>query len=71
MDCLCKKPLAFAKAETLRKRLLPDSAQYEQLFVFIRHNGPPTNNHAEGDLRPPSFFEKSVLAPAATLPQTT
>jgi transposase len=61
LDCLCRKPLAFAKAETLRKRLLPDSAEYEQLFVFIKHNGPPTNNHAERALRPLVIFRKVCL----------
>ena len=57
----CKDPLTFAKAETLRKRLLPDSPEYEQLFAFITHNGPPTNNHAERSLRPLVIFRKVCL----------
>jgi len=61
LDCLCNKPLAFAKAETPRKRILPDSPEYEQLFVFIKHNGPPTNNHAERALRPLVIFRKVCM----------
>lgn len=61
LDALCQNPLAFAKAETLRKRLLPDSQQYEQLFVFITLKGPPTNNLAERSLRPLVIFRKVCL----------
>ena len=61
LDSLCQNPLAFAKAETLRKRLLPDSPEYEHLFAFITHNGPPTNNHAERSLRPLVIFRKICL----------
>lgn len=61
LDSLCRNPLAFAKAETLRKRLLPNSPEYEQLFAFITHNGPPTNNHAERSLRPLVIFRKICL----------
>ncbi|HEY5704574.1 MAG TPA: transposase [Terrimicrobiaceae bacterium] len=61
LDALCKKPLVFAKAETLRKRLRPDSPEYEELFAFITHNGPPTNNHTERSLRPLVIFRKVCL----------
>jgi transposase len=61
LDAFCKSPILFAKAETLRKRLLPDSPEYEHLFSFITHNGPPTNNHAERSLRPLVIFRKICL----------
>ena len=57
----CKKPLAFQTAETLRKRLLPKAREYEQVFAFIAHDGPPTNNHAERSLRPMVIFRKVCL----------
>ena len=58
---ICSKPLAFEKAETLRKRLLPTSREYPQLFAFIEHGGPPTNNHAERSLRPLVIFRKVCM----------
>lgn len=58
---ICCKPLAFEKAETLRKRLLPTSREYPQLFAFIEHGGPPTNNHAERSLRPLVIFRKVCM----------
>jgi len=58
---ICRKPLAFAKAETLRKRLIPTSREYGQLFAFIEHGGPPTNNHAERSLRPLVIFRKVCM----------
>jgi len=58
---ICRKPLAFAKAETLRKRLIPTSREYSQLFTFIEHGGPPTNNHAERALRPLVIFRKVCM----------
>lgn len=58
---ICRKPLAFEKAETLRKRLLPTSREYPQLFAFIEHGGPPTNNHAERSLRPLVIFRKVCM----------
>jgi transposase len=58
---ICRKPLAFGKAETLRKRLIPTSREYPQLFAFIEHGGPPTNNHAERSLRPLVIFRKVCL----------
>jgi hypothetical protein len=63
----CRKPPAFEKAETLRKRLIPTSREYPQLFAFIEHGGPPTNNHAERSLRPPVIFRKVCMGtPSAT-----
>lgn len=58
---ICRNPLAFEKAETLRKRLLPTSREYPQLFAFIEHGGPPTNNHAERSLRPLVIFRKVCM----------
>ena len=51
-------PLAFAKAETLRKRLIPGAREYNELFTFIDFDGPPTNNHAERAVRPLVIFRK-------------
>ncbi len=50
-----------AKAETLRKRLLPGAREYDEVFAFIRFDGPPTNNHAERALRPLVIFRKVCL----------
>lgn len=61
LDTICRKPLSFEKAETLRKRLIPTSSEYPQLFAFIEHGGPPTNNHAERSLRPLVIFRKVCL----------
>lgn len=61
LDRICKNPLAFPKAETLRKRLLPKAREYEQVFAFIVHDGPPTNNHVERSLRPMVIFRKVCL----------
>lgn len=61
LDGICKKPLAYPKAETLRKRLLPKAREYQQVFAFILHHGPPTNNHAERSLRPMVIFRKVCL----------
>lgn len=61
IDRICRKPLAFKKAETLRSRLLPASREYPQLFTFIEHDGPATNNHAERALRPLVIFRKVCL----------
>ena len=47
LDTLCSKPLAYAKAETLRKRFIPGAREYNEVFTFIDFGGPPTNNHAE------------------------
>jgi hypothetical protein len=61
LDRICKHPQAYPKAETLRKRLLPKAREYEQVFAFIVHDGPPTNNHAERSLRPMVIFRKVCL----------
>lgn len=47
---ICKQPLSFKPAETLRTFLIgPDQ---KHLFTFLRIPGvPPTNNHAEQSLR--------------------
>ncbi len=59
--------MAFPKAETLRKRLLPKAREYEQVFAFIIHDGPPTNNHAERSLRPMVIFRKVCLCTRSSI----
>jgi hypothetical protein len=61
LDLICEKPLAFPKAETLRKRLLPGAREHKEVFAFINFGGPPTNNHAERALRPLVIFRKVCL----------
>jgi len=57
LKAICKQPLRFKPAETLRKYLLgPDQ---KSLFTFLRIPGvPPTNNHAEQSLRKMVIFRK-------------
>jgi len=54
---ICKQPLRFKPAETLRRYLIgPDQ---KNLFTFLRIPGvPPTNNHAEQSLRKMVIFRK-------------
>lgn len=61
LDLICEKPVGFAKAETLRKRLIPSAREYEQVFAFVEFDGPPTNNHAERALRPLVIFRKICM----------
>ena len=61
LDRICSHPLEFAKAETLRKRLLPAAREHDEAFAFVRFGGPPTNNHAERALRPLVIFRKVCL----------
>lgn len=61
LDRICSPPLEFAKAETLRKRLLPAAREHAEAFAFARFGGPPTNNHAERALRPLVIFRKVCL----------
>ncbi len=58
---ICSKPLAFDKAETLRKRLIPGAREHSEVFTFIRFDGPATNNHAERALRPLVIFRKVCM----------
>ena len=54
---ICKKPLVFKPAETLRAYLAGPEQKY--LFTFLRHPGvPPTNNLAEQSLRHLVIFRK-------------
>jgi transposase InsO family protein len=54
---ICKKPLAFKPAETLRGYLFGPEQKY--LFTFLRHPGvPPTNNLAEQAIRQLVIFRK-------------
>lgn len=54
---ICKRPLVFKSAETLRAYLAGPEQKF--LFTFLRHPGvPPTNNHAEQSLRKLVIFRK-------------
>jgi len=57
LKVLCKQPLGFKPAETLRTYLI--SPEKKNLFTFLRIPGvPPTNNHAEQSLRKIVIFRK-------------
>lgn len=54
---LCKQPLRFKPADTLRTFLI--GREQKHLFTFLRIPGvPPTNNHAEQSLRHMVIFRK-------------
>lgn len=54
---ICKLPLRFRPAETLRTHLT--GAEQKSLFTFLRYQGvPPTNNHAEQSIRHLVIFRK-------------
>jgi hypothetical protein len=54
---ICKRPLRFKPAETLRSYLI--GPEQKHLFTFLRIPGvPPTNNHAEQSLRHMVIFRK-------------
>jgi hypothetical protein len=54
---LCRQPLGFKPAETLRKYLI--GPEQKNLFTFLRIPGvPPTNNQAEQSLRYLVIFRK-------------
>jgi hypothetical protein len=54
---ICKQPLVFKPAETLRTYLT--GPEKKNLFTFLRIPGvPPTNNHAEQSLRKLVIFRK-------------
>ncbi len=54
---ICKQPLCFKPAESLRTYLL--SPEQKHLFTFLRHPGvQPTNNHAEQSQRALVIFRK-------------
>jgi len=54
---ICKLPLSFRPAETLRAYLT--GSEQKSLFTFLRHQGvPPTNNHAEQSIRHMVIFRK-------------
>lgn len=61
LDSICSTSLEYAKAETLRKRLIPGAREYDEVFAFIDFGGPPTNNHAERALRPLVIFRKTSM----------
>lgn len=54
---ICKRPLCFKPAESLRTYLL--GPEQKHLFTFLRHPGvQPTNNHAEQSQRSLVIFRK-------------
>jgi transposase len=60
LNTICKRPLRFKPAETLRAHLA--GAEQKFLFTFLRRPGvPPTNNHAEQSLRHLVIFRKICL----------
>lgn len=57
LSSICKKPLLFQPAETLRAYMAGEAQKY--LFTFLRHQGvPPTNNLAEQSIRHLVIFRK-------------
>ena len=57
LSAICKRPLRFKPAETLRTYLSGPEQKF--LFTFLRRPGvPPTNNHAEQSLRHMVIFRK-------------
>ena len=57
LSTICKRPLGFKSAETLRAYLIGPDQKF--LFTFLRRPGvPPTNNHAEQSLRHLVIFRK-------------
>jgi transposase len=56
---LCRHPLRYPKAETLRERL--NGPEQGLLLTCFRHRGvPPTNNQAERSLRPVVIMRKVI-----------
>ena len=57
LNNICKKPLRFKPAETLRAYLAGPEQTF--LFTFLRRPGvPPTNNQAEQSMRHMVIFRK-------------
>jgi transposase len=57
LNNICKQPLRFKPAETLRSFLVGPEQKF--LFTFLRRPGvPPTNNHSEQTLRYLVIFRK-------------
>jgi len=57
LNNICKRPLSFKPAETMRTFLV--GPEQKHLFTFLRIPGvPPTNNHAEQSLRHMVIFRK-------------
>jgi hypothetical protein len=57
LNTICKQPLRFKPAETLRSYLVGPEQRF--IFTFLRRPGvPPTNNHAEQSLRHLVIFRK-------------
>jgi transposase len=57
LKSICRRPLSFKPADTLRTYLV--GPEQRHLFTFLRIPGvPPTNNHAEQSLRHMVIFRK-------------
>jgi len=57
LNGICKQPLGFKQAETLRNFLV--GPEQKHLFTFLRHPGvPTTNNQAEQSIRRMVIFRK-------------
>jgi hypothetical protein len=57
LAAICRQPLGFKPAETLRRYLI--GPEQKNLFTFLRSPGvPPTNNQAEQTLRYLVIFRK-------------
>lgn len=57
LKSICRQPLSFKPAETLRTFLI--GSEQKHIFTFLRIPGvPPTNNHAEQSLRHMVIFRK-------------
>jgi len=60
LNTICKQPLRFKPAETLRTYLASPEQRF--LFTFLRRPGvPSTNNHAEQSLRHLVIFRKTCF----------
>ena len=65
LNTICKQPLRFKPAETLRTYLAGPEQRF--LLTFLRRPGvPPTNNHAEQSLRHLVIFRKICFGTRST-----
>jgi|GEM_PF-6127395 len=60
-------PFRYAKSqEAGTESCIPGSCGFPQLFAFIAHGGPPTNNHAERSQHPLVIFRKVCMGTRST-----
>jgi len=70
LDQICPTKLKFAKAETLRVRLI--ATERDRLFTFLRYPGvPSTDNHAEQSIRFFVIFRKLIFGTRSALGSRT